>query len=188
MFKLIFGITGASGVVLAHRIIDFFSQISDIELHFIFSDHAASVMESEPGRLNLKLKKCLNGNVYDSNDFAAPPASGSWPADGMLICPCSLNTLGAIANGITLNLIHRAAQVTLKERKPLILTVRETPYSLIALRNMVQATEAGAIVMPFSPAFYIDEPDLDNLIKQYAGHILDLFHIPNNIRKRWKHE
>lgn len=188
MFKLIFGITGASGTVLAFNLMKIFSGVSGLELHFIFSKHANSVIESEPEWRNIKIKNSIQSNIYDFNDFASPPASGSWPADGMLICPCSINTLGAIANGITLNLIHRAAQVMLKERKPLILAVRETPYSLIVLRNMVQATEAGAIVMPFSPAFYIEEPTLDNMIKQYAGHVLDLFHIPNNIRKRWKLE
>lgn len=188
MFKLIFGITGASGALLAFHLIKIFSEVSCLELHFIFSKYADAVIESEPGWLNPEIKNIIQGNIYEVDDLASPPASGSWPADGMLICPCSINTLGAIANGITPNLIHRAAQVMLKERKPLILAVRETPYSLIALRNMVQATEAGAIIMPFSPAFYIEKPTLNKMIKQYAGHILDLFHIPNNIRKRWKQD
>ncbi len=123
---------------------------------------------------------------HDAMDFSAGPASGSWQHDGMIICPCSMSTLASIANGIGSNLVHRAADVTLKERRPLILVTRETPLSRIHLRNMLTASEAGATIMPPCPAFYHNPQSIQDILDHTAGRILDQVHIPHTLSKRWR--
>ncbi|MBD5608098.1 MAG: UbiX family flavin prenyltransferase, partial [Desulfovibrio sp.] len=104
---------------------------------------------------------------------------------GMIVCPCSMSSLAAIATGVGSNLIHRAADVALKERRPLVLAIRETPYNLTHIRNMLAATEAGAIIMPFSPAFYTGDQSLSDLARQFAGRMLDQLRLPHALCRRW---
>src|SRR5262249_6723387 len=119
-------------------------------------------------------------------DLAAPIASGSYPCDGMAVVPCSMGTLATIAHCVGRNLIHRAADVTLKERRPLVLGIRESPYNLIHIENMRLATVAGAIVVPVTPLFYNRPVQIDEIVEQYAARVLDLLKLPHTIGKRWK--
>jgi len=118
--------------------------------------------------------------------MAAGPASGSWRHDGMVICPCFMSSLASIATGVGLNLIHRAADVSLKERRPLVLVTREAPLNLIHLKNMQAVTEAGGIVMPFSPAFYTNETDMPMLVRHFTGRMLDMLGIGHSLCARWR--
>ncbi|MBA3582499.1 MAG: UbiX family flavin prenyltransferase [Gammaproteobacteria bacterium] len=125
--------------------------------------------------------------VFDRNQWTAPVASGSGAADAMVVCPCTTGTMAAIANGYSDNLIHRAGDVMLKERKPLILVVRETPLSLIHIDNMHKLTLAGAVIMPPAPGFYNRPTTIDELIDFMVAKILDQLHITQHIAPRWGH-
>ena len=182
--RLVFGVSGASGMPLALALLACYSQLAYLELHLIVSAEARTVLAVE----NPAAPECIERfahAAYEIGDFTAPPASGSWLHDGMIICPCSMSSLAAIATGCGANLLHRAADVTLKERRPLALVTRETPLSRIHLLNMLKATEAGACVMPFSPAFYARDPSLEGAFQQFAGRLLDLLRIPHNLCFRW---
>jgi 4-hydroxy-3-polyprenylbenzoate decarboxylase len=124
-------------------------------------------------------------SVYAREDWMAPVASGSNPADAMAICPCSMGTLGAIAHGLADNLIERAADVMLKERRPLVLVPRETPLSLVHLRNLTAVAEAGAIVLPAMPAFYQKPQSIDDLVGFVVGKVLDVLDVEHTLFKRW---
>lgn len=180
MYRLLFGISGASGTIFANSILSALHECGNLEIYAIISDAAKKVAEYE-SPIDIK-----NAFEFLANDFSEPCASGSWSCNAMIICPCSLNTLGAIAHGLTCNLIHRSAQVALKEKRPLILVLRETPFSLITIRNMQLCTEAGATIMPFIPAFYAVDDSMKLAARQFAGHILDLLSIPNTLRSRWE--
>jgi 4-hydroxy-3-polyprenylbenzoate decarboxylase len=121
----------------------------------------------------------------DPSDFFAPIASGSFQHQGMVVAPCSMNTLAAISSGITDNLIHRSADVCLKEKRPLILLARETPLSLIHLKNMTRAAKAGAIIMPPSPGFYTRPQTIDDLVDSIVARVLDQLHLDHDISTRW---
>lgn len=185
MRKLIFAVSGASGMPLASAVLGHIASVEELEIHLVLSPAAHLVMREEKGFVLEEATGRVAG-VYTEDDLAAPPASGSWLFETMIICPCSANTLGAIAAGLGGTLLQRAAQVALKERRRLILAVRETPLSLIHLRCMQLATEAGAIVMPFIPAFYHGDDSMAGAMRQFAGHLLDIAGIPNELRKRWK--
>lgn len=178
--RLVFGVSGASGMPLAEAVLAAFASLDNLEIHLIVSRGAAAVMRAEAACLELPAH-CR----HDCDNLAAPPASGSWLHDGMIICPCSMSSLAAIATGTGRNLLHRAADVCLKERRPLIVVARETPLNLIHLRNMTLAAEAGAIIMPFVPAFYTGTNDMDAAMRQFAGRMLDLLRIPHNLCRRW---
>jgi 4-hydroxy-3-polyprenylbenzoate decarboxylase len=117
--------------------------------------------------------------------MAAPISSGTYPIQGMVVVPCSAGTLGAIASGATVNLIHRAADVTLKERRPLILAVRETPLNGIHLRNLLTLSDAGAVVFPLTPSFYTLPADVESIVQQFTARILDLLGLEHSFGKRW---
>lgn len=235
MTRIVFGISGASGMPLAQAVLQSFRSLPDLEIHLIISRAARQTILAEgmdlgdnPAQLepdNQSGSDLKSGQTgineadkkgsqdencdpaekadhllgmpehfaaharYDPDDFAAPFASGSWLHAGMVICPCSMSSLGAIANGVGTNLLHRAADVCLKERRPLILVARETPLNLIHLRNMVCASEAGATIMPFVPAFYTGHARNGDFIRQamrqFAGRILDQMRIPHTLCKRW---
>ena len=125
------------------------------------------------------------GRIYDAGDLSAPPASGTFALDGTVIVPCSMNSIGAIAGGVSANLIHRAALVSLKEGRPLILVHRETPLSLIELRNLCALAEAGAAILPASPAFYQDPQSIDDLVDFVAGKILSRLGLEQRLFKPW---
>ena len=169
---LLLGVSGASGMPLALRFLGLCRALPGLELHLIVSPGAEAVLRAEGGPQPDELIR-LAHVVHAADDMAAPPASGSWRHDGMIIAPCSMNTLGALAAGVTANLLQRAADVCLKERRPLVLVTRESPLSRIHLRNMLTLQEAGAVIMPFSPGFYLHPRTLDEMLDQFCGRILD---------------
>ena len=143
MHRLVLGISGASGMPLAQAVLENLATVSDLEVHLIISAGAERVLQAECGIPSAALARYAHA-VHESSDMAAGPSSGSWHHDGMIICPCSMSSLASIASGAGSNLIHRAADVTLKERRPLVIVARETPLNLIHLKNMQAVTEAGA--------------------------------------------
>jgi 4-hydroxy-3-polyprenylbenzoate decarboxylase len=184
---IVVGITGGSGVIYAIRLLEFLhrQRAELIETHLIISPAAAITIKTETD-YSLKDVEKLATKVYRFGDIAAPMASGSFRFDSMVIVPCSMHTLGAIASGIADNLLVRAAEVTLKEKRRLILVPRETPLTLIHLQNMVRACEAGAIILPAMPAFYQRPKSIDDIINHLIGKILDLLEIENDLFKRWE--
>ena len=171
--KVVVGVTGASGSVYAKvlfdRLIELQSQVAEVGV--VFSKNARDVWILELG--NSDFEK-LPFKVYDSNDFMAPFASGSAKYETMIICPCSMGTMARIASGVSNDLMTRAADVILKERRKLILVPRDTPYSLIHINNMKTITEAGGIIAPASPSFYSRPADLEALAKTVVDRVLDL--------------
>jgi len=159
------------------------------EVHGIVSAWGLKVLEEETGKPfaswmeDLRLPK---ENVYAPEDMGAFPASGSFRLDGTVIAPCSVSSIGAIASGISLNLIHRCAQVALKEGRPLVLVPRETPLSLPVLRNLCTLTEAGAAILPACPAFYHAPKSMDDLIDFVVGKILDRLSVAHNFDTLWR--
>ena len=180
--RIVFAISGASGMPLAREVLNNMRGLTGLEIHLVISRNAEKTMAAE-GLERLDMPGHFN---HAADNLGAPPASGSWQHDGMVICPCSMATLAAIACGFGSNLLHRAADVCLKERRPLILVVRESPLGLVHLRNMLVATESGAIIMPFMPAFYTTDNSLTAACRQFTGRILDLLHIPSGLCERWQ--
>jgi flavin prenyltransferase len=181
--KIIIGITGASGAIYAKALIDqlilYPSQVSEVGI--IFSDTGKQVWEYELG----KATDWVPFRIYSKLDFNAPFASGSSDYDALIICPCSMGTLGRIANGISDDLLIRSADVMLKERRKLILVTRETPLNLIHINNMKAVTEAGGIVMPASPSFYSHPETIDDLVLTVVERILTLAGIKPDIKNNW---
>ncbi|MEM2455271.1 MAG: UbiX family flavin prenyltransferase, partial [Candidatus Bathyarchaeia archaeon] len=169
--RLVVAITGASGVIYGIRLLQVLRD-KNIETHLILSEWAEMVISAETEWSAAKVK-CLANFCYDINDLAAPIASGSFKVDGMVIAPCSMKTLSAIANGYADNLIVRAADVTLKERRKLVLVPRETPLNIIHIKNMLKAAQAGAIILPPIPAFYNKPKTVDEIVNHTLGKILD---------------
>lgn len=170
---------------LARAILKSYSSLTFLEIHLIISNSAKSVLSVEKGE-TLSDITALADCSYEADNFASPPASGSWQHNGMIICPCSMSSLGFIATGCGTSLVHRAADVCLKERRPLILVTRESPLNRIHLLNMLHVTDAGATVMPFSPAFYTQDSSMQGNFQQFAGRILDQLQIPNKLCFRWQ--
>lgn len=182
---LVIGITGASGAIYGIRLLEVLSTTKDVETHLIISKAGEENIRHEtdwkPDRV-----KALANVCYDINDIGARLSSGSFRRDGMVVAPCSMKTLSALANSYTDNLITRAADITLKERKRLVLLAREAPLHLGHLRNMVKLTEMGAIIFPPVPAFYHKPETIKDLIDYTVGRILDLFDIQHNLFQRWE--
>jgi 4-hydroxy-3-polyprenylbenzoate decarboxylase len=184
--ELVVGISGASGARLATRFVELTAAAKGLSrLHLVFSDASLRVATSELGveiptprdwiaRLRLPKAAARKLTLHAAEDVGASIASGSYPVIGMVVIPCSAGTLGAIANGISRDLLQRAADVNIKERRPLVLAFRESPYSLIHVENMRRVTLAGAIVAPPAPAFYIGEPSMDRFLDAYCARIARL--------------
>ncbi|WP_320008206.1 UbiX family flavin prenyltransferase [Maridesulfovibrio sp.] len=185
--KIILAASGASGTIYAVKLAQHLRTLDNIELHLIISNAALKVMELETDFKPEDLTGCADF-VYPQENIAAPPASGSWQHAGMIICPCSMATLAAVAQGLGNNLIHRAADVCLKERRKLILVTRETPLNLIHIRNMETATLAGATIMPASPGFYHAPKSIDDMAAHMAGRVLEQMQIPHNLYRAWGEE
>ncbi len=183
--RLIVGISGASGAILAVRLLDALAQDSTVETHLIISPAARITLRSETDR-PLHAIEALADVVYKPHDIGAAIASGSFPTDGMVVIPCSIKTLSAIAHSYAADLLTRAADVTLKEGRPLLLVVREAPLHLGHLRLMVQAAELGAIIFPPVPAFYARPPSVEALVDQTVGRILARLGIENHLFTPWK--
>lgn len=188
MKTFIVGISGASGFVYGKRLVEELSKSNNVKL--IVSKTAYMVMEREEKIKKADFIKNLNSNVeiYSNEDLSASISSGSQvvKTEGMIISPCSMSTLASIANGTVSNLIHRVADVTLKERKKLILLTREMPYNLIHIENMRKVSLAGAVVMPASPGFYHRPKTVDDMVNFVIGKILDQLNIDHSLYERWR--
>lgn len=181
--RVIVGITGASGIIYGIRMLQILRRL-DVETHLVMSD-AAEVTLAHESDLKVAQVRALADVFHRHGDLAAAPSSGSFRTLGMVIAPCSVRTLSEIAAGTGANLITRAADVTLKERRRLVLMVRETPLHLGHIRAMAAVTEMGAIVAPPVPAFYTRPQTLDDIVDHAVGRTLDLFGLDAGVVKRW---
>ncbi|OGL44360.1 MAG: 3-octaprenyl-4-hydroxybenzoate carboxy-lyase [Candidatus Schekmanbacteria bacterium RBG_16_38_11] len=184
-FKLIVGITGATGAIYGIRLLEYLSKVNSVETSLIISEAAEITIKHETDYKIDKIKALAN-RVYDINDIGAPLASGSYKRDGMIVIPCSVKTMAALANSLAMNLLIRAGDVTLKEKKPLVLAVRETPLHLGHLRNMVALSEIGATIMPLCPSFYHRPKSLTEIVDFTVGRALNLVGIENSLAKEYK--
>jgi len=183
--RLIVGISGASGVVYGIRLLEVLTTVADVESHLVISNG---------GKLNIALEtewqvkdvEALADVVHSDQNLAATIASGSFQTDGMIIAPCSMKTLSGVVNSYADALMIRAADVALKERRRLVLMPRETPLHVGHCRLMYEAAQMGAILVPPMPAFYNAPQDIDDIINQSVGRLLDLFDIDSGLVKRWK--
>jgi 4-hydroxy-3-polyprenylbenzoate decarboxylase len=182
---LIVGISGASGAIYGVRLLQAVRELG-IPTHLIISKSATLTLKEEAG-LSANDVRALATVAYPNGDVGASISSGSFKTRGMVIAPCSIRTLSEIAYGTSDNLLSRAADVILKERRRLVLMVRETPLHAGHLKSMLAATENGAIVMPPVPAFYHQPKSIDDIVNQTVGRCLDLFDIDSGLVKRWRH-
>ena len=182
--KIVVGMNGTTGVIYGIRLLQVLSGIKDIETHLVISRACEKTIGIETDYTVEKVKSYAT-YIYQIDDIAACLASGSFLRDGMIVAPCSVKTLSALANAYADNLLTRAADVTLKERGRLVLMVRETPLHLGHLRNMVRVTEMGGIILPPAPAFYHHPQTIQDIIDHTIGKTLDLFHIGHNLYRRW---
>lgn len=182
--RIVIAITGATGAIYGVRLLQEMRRDASIETHVVVSraGSLSAAAELDLGRHELE---ALGDAAYADRDIGAAIASGSFKTDGMIIAPCSMKTLAAIATGLTDNLVARAADVTLKERRRLVLMVRETPLHLVHLRNMLTVTEMGGVIFPPVPAFYAKLESIEAMIDQTTGRVLDLFGIDSPLVRRW---
>lgn len=181
--RIIIGISGASGAIFGIKALQLLQALS-LESHLIISKAAALTISSETEYTLDDIKKMAD-QVYASSDISAAVSSGSFKTRGMLIAPCSIKTMGEISSGVTSNLVSRAADVVLKERRRLVLMLRESPLHAGHLKNALHVTEMGAIIAPPVPAFYTNPESIDDLVTQTVARALDLFEIDCTDLKRW---
>jgi flavin prenyltransferase len=182
--KIVIGFSGASGIIYGIRLLEILHSIN-IQTYLIISEWAKKNIEIETDK-TLEYVKSLSSVNYDNFKLDASVSSGSFLHDGMVIVPCSMKSLSSIANGYDDTLISRAASVTLKESRKLIIVPRETPLSRIHLENMIKLQEAGAIILPAMPGFYHKPSTIDEIIDHLVGKILDQLKIEHDLFKRWK--
>jgi 4-hydroxy-3-polyprenylbenzoate decarboxylase len=182
--RFVVGVTGASGAIYAVRLLQRLAA-PDREIHLILTRSGEKTLWLETGKKAAELR-CYAQFVWPVEDISSPLASGSFPIDGMAIAPCSIHTMSAIAHGISSNLMIRAADVTLKERRRLILMVRETPLHLGHLRTMCQLAEMGAIIAPPVPGFYHHPTSVEDLVDSSVDRVLDLLGVPDPAARRWQ--
>jgi len=183
MNSIVVGITGASGVIYGVKILEVLSKL-EVETHLIVTQAGLKNLEIETS-VNINGLKSMASHVYEEEDLTAPLASGSFRVDGMVVAPCSIKTLSAIANSYSHNLLIRTADVMLKERRRLVLLVRETPLHEGHLELMLRVTRMGGVIMPPVPAFYHHPKTMEDLIHQTIGKVLDLFSVDAKLFKRW---
>ncbi len=182
--RIILGVTGASGAIYPLRLMQRLSRRPDVEIHLILSRAGEKTLFLETGKLAVDLKSMAKYS-WPLEDIASPLASGSFHTDGMIITPCSIHTMSAIACGISSNLIVRAADVILKERRRLILAVRESPFHLGHLRTMTALAEMGAIIAPPIPGFYNSPATVEDIVDSSVDRLLDLAGLPDDLTRRW---
>ncbi|MDR0453199.1 MAG: UbiX family flavin prenyltransferase [Deferribacteraceae bacterium] len=180
--RIVLGITGASGFIYGITALELLNR-AGYEIHLVITEPAKKIQRCECGTPDSYIQS-LSHKIYDINDIDAPIASGSFHTNGMLIAPCSANTMARVANGICDNLIARAADVTLKERRRLVLMVRESPVHLGHIKNMQAVTEAGGVICPPVPSFYARPTTIAEIVTQSVARALDLFDINTDI-PRW---
>jgi 4-hydroxy-3-polyprenylbenzoate decarboxylase len=180
---MIVGISGASGIVYGVRMLEALHEL-DVETHLVISKSAQVTLAHESALSLSEIKAKADVN-YSNSDIGAVISSGSFKVAGMVVAPCSIKTLAEITTGVTSSLLSRAADVCLKERRRLVLMVRETPLHLGHLRNMTAATEAGAIIYPPVPAFYANPASLDEMVDHTVGRVIDLFGFDSRLVRRW---
>lgn len=182
--RLIVAITGASGAIYGVRLLQALQHLEDVETHLLVSEAGAVNLQQELNLARRDVEK-LAKVVHNIRNVGATIASGAFRTDGMIVAPCSMKTLAAIAHGFADNLISRAADVVLKERRRLVLMVRETPLNLIHLRNMTSVTEAGGIIFPPLPAFYHRPQSITDMVDHTVGRVLETFNLPQQIAPSW---
>jgi 4-hydroxy-3-polyprenylbenzoate decarboxylase len=182
--RIVIAITGATGAVYGVRLLQRLQQFPGIERHLVVSDAAVLTLHEETG-LARRDVEALADVVHKANNIGASIASGSFQTDGMVIAPCSMKTLASVAHGLSDNLIARAADVVLKERRKLVLMVRETPFNLAHLRNMTTVTEMGGIIFPPLPGFYNKPATIDEMVGHTVDRVLDLLGLPPQDAARW---
>lgn len=182
--RIVVGVTGSSAPQLALTTLQALRAVPDLEIHLVVSVGATRSIEAEMG-VSTEVLTELAHAVHPPDDLAAAISSGSFRTRGMVVVPCSMRTLAAIATGNTTDLVSRAADVCLKERRRLVLVTRETPLNLVHIRNMETVTLAGATVLPPVPAFYHRPRTIEDLLRQTAGKVLDQFDLPHELFRRW---
>ena len=183
--RLIIGMSGASGVIYGIRLLEVLSRVEQVETHLVLSDSAKLNIAIETDR-NAREVQALADEVYSNKDIAARLASGSFKTDGMIVAPCAVKTLSAIANSYADSLLVRAADVVLKERRRLVLVPRETPLHTGHCELLLKASQMGAILAPPMPAHYINPMTVDELVDHHVGRILDLFDLDPGLVQRWQ--
>jgi len=177
--------TGASGAIYALRLLEFLCTSEEFFVHLVISRYGRMVLKEELGSGSLHLPR-EKVREYKNDDVGAAIASGSFPVESMVVIPCSMGTLAAIATGLSMNLIQRSADVTLKQGRKLILVPRETPLNSIHLSNMLKLSRAGVMIVPAMPGFYNQPQTIDDLVNFMVCRVLDLMGIENTLAKRWK--
>ncbi len=183
--RLIIGMSGASGVIYGIRLLEVLSRVEQVETHLVLSNSAKLNIAIETDR-NSKEVQDLADEVYSNKDIAARLASGSFKTDGMIVAPCAIKTLSAIANSYADSLLVRAADVVLKERRRLVLVPRETPLHTGHCELLLKASQMGAILAPPMPAHYINPQTVDDLVDHHVGRLLDLFDLDSGLVQRWQ--
>jgi len=187
MKKIIVGISGASGAVLGVELLKALRSVPEVETHLVMSENAEMTLKCEAG-LDPQDVRSLADRVYDLHDMAADISSGSFRTDGMIVIPCSMKTLAGIANGFSDNLLLRAADVTIKEGRKLVVVPREAPFSRIHLRNMLELSQCGAVIIPPVMTFYSGQESALEMAAYLNGKILDQFGISYEGYRRWGKE
>ncbi|TYQ05758.1 UNVERIFIED_ORG: 4-hydroxy-3-polyprenylbenzoate decarboxylase [Zoogloea ramigera] len=182
--RLIVAITGATGAIYGVRLLQHLQHLPRVETHLLVSDAAVLTLHQETG-LQRRDVEAFADVVHKVRDIGASIASGSFQSDGMVVAPCSMRTLASVAHGLSDNLITRAADVVLKERRRLVLMVRETPFNLAHLRNMTAVTEMGGIIYPPLPGFYHKPQSIEEMVDHTVGRVIDLFGIDHALTPRW---
>ena len=182
--KIAVSITGASGIIYGIRLLEELNK-KNCEAYAIVSDHAKKIMDYELNMKYTDVEKLVE-NVYTEDDMNSPLASGSFYYDAMILCPCSIKSMAAVANGLAMNLITRAALCCLKEGRKLIVVPRETPLDSISLKNMVSLKNAGVTILPAMPAFYHKPKKIDDLVNYVIGKIMEQIGINHDLYEKWE--
>ena len=182
--RLIVAITGATGAVYGVRLLQQLAATPGVETHLVVTDAAALTLHQEMD-MQRRDVEAMAHVVHKNRDIGASIASGSFQSDGMVVAPCSMKTLASVAHGLSDNLVARAADVVLKERRRLVMMVRETPFNLAHLRNMTAVTEMGGIVFPPLPSFYHKPASIEEMVDHTVGRVIDLFGLEHGLAPRW---